>query len=515
MSTGSLLDVNEKTFDKSRYFLQAHRIKLQDYIKRALIAPDKYMGSEKETDLQSKNKDYLTLSHGYIQKLDETQVLIEIILTEDEKQRLIQQDDIYFSNTPLPISRIKKIYTQDKKTIEHILNSIATSEAGYIPLGLFDTFKAKDFKSLNQFSCKSFEDYNDNVNIIDHNNKITKYNNMLGMLAFMKNTNMYYADDKGIFSNYSDNYFKILASFNKIFGDDAQKVLTTIKEDKKFADLLLSNDSMNDEFITKLISRIDDDEVKQIFTNLINEPNYKKKALEQLQDKDEIYYYICLVYNHKQKDSNRKDSFKLNISSSIPFEKAEIALACLGSYYGYTNIRRSEKIEIADKYFKKLIDKDNFVNMKFKLDSKLDLITIETIYRYVFDDNKVQNEEFDYLSYPKSKKNIVIPKEKEFKTFYEVEQKDYFDTKYIKINKLSLQEIIINKLAKYKEIISFGDSYLSNFIAKYFKSLIKYSKDGKPCEPYCNKDDFLAKIDDETIVKKQNELLEVFMVDKK
>ena len=303
-------------------------------------------------------------------------------------------------------------------------------------------------------------------------------------------------------------------NISKIFGDDTQKVLNTIKKDEKFADLLVSEQLMSDEFITELITRIDDNEVKQIFTNLINEPNYKKKALEQLQDKNEIYYYICLVYNHKQKGSNRKDNFKLNISSSIPFEKAEIALACLGSYYGYANIRRSEKIEIVDKYFKKLIDKDNFVNMKFKLDSKLDLIIIETIYKCVFE-NKIQNEEFDYLPYPKNKQNIVLPNDEEFKTFYEVEQKDYFDTKDIKIKKLSLQEIIINKLAKYKDNISFGDSYLSNFIAKYFKSLIKYSKDGKPCEPYCNNNDFLAKKDDEIITKKQKELLEVFELDKK
>ena len=67
----------------------------------------------------------------------------------------------------------------------------------------------------------------------------------------------------------------------------------------------------------------------------------------------------------------------------------------MGSYYGYANIRRSEEIEITDKYFKKMISKDSTVNMKFKLDSKLDLITIETIYKYVFE-GAVQNEEFSY-----------------------------------------------------------------------------------------------------------------------
>jgi len=509
----SLLKFDDKTFGKDRYFLQVHRIKLQDYIKRALIAPDNYMGNEIETDLQSKNKNHLILSLGYMQNLDETQVLIEIILTEDEKLKLIQQDNIFFFNTPLPISRIKKIYAQDKKTIKHISNNIATSEAGYIPLELFDTFKAKDFKNLAKVSYKSLEDYN-NANIIDNNKKITKYNNMLGMLAFMKNTNMYYADDKGILNNFSDNYFKVLARFNNIFGNDTQKVLDTIKDDEEFKALLFSNNSIDDEFIKNLIVRIDDEDTKQIFTNLLNEPNYKKKALEQLQDKAEIYYYICLVYIHKQKNNNRKDNFKSNISSSIPHERVEIALACLGSYYGYANIRRSETIEISDKYFKKFIGKDNIVNMKFKLDSKLDFVTIETIYRYIFEDKKIQNKEFAYLAYPEDKK-IMMPTTEDFKTFYEVEEKNYLNTKYIKVTKQSLQKIIRKKLDKYQEYISFGNVYLSGFIAKYFEPLMQYSKDGKPCKPYCEKNDFLEKIDDEILVKNQKELLGIFKMDKK
>ena len=68
-----------------KFLLQIHRIKLQDYIQCGLIVADKYLGDEIEKDIQSINPDYLVLSNGYIDDLDEYQILLELILTADEK----------------------------------------------------------------------------------------------------------------------------------------------------------------------------------------------------------------------------------------------------------------------------------------------------------------------------------------------------------------------------------------------------------------------------------------------
>jgi hypothetical protein len=67
----SLLNFDEKiaTTEKvEKYLLQIHRIKLIDYINCGLVLPDVYLGEDIEKDVQSKNKNFLVLSDGYIKK---------------------------------------------------------------------------------------------------------------------------------------------------------------------------------------------------------------------------------------------------------------------------------------------------------------------------------------------------------------------------------------------------------------------------------------------------------------
>ena len=123
-----------------KFLLQIHRIKLQDYIQGALIAQDRYLGDEIEKDIQSINPDYLVLSDGYIGELDEYQILLELILTDAEKEKLQKVDDIYYIDFPLPLTRIKKIYVQDEDIKNHIIVNIQTSEKGFLPDRLFDVF---------------------------------------------------------------------------------------------------------------------------------------------------------------------------------------------------------------------------------------------------------------------------------------------------------------------------------------------------------------------------------------
>jgi len=495
------IDVNNKLY------LQVHRLKLQEFITKGLIAPDIYMGNNIETDLQSKNKQFLLLSNGYITNLDEYHVLIEVILRIEEKSRLHIVQDIAYLDTPIAISRIVKIYVKDKKTIKFISTNLDTGDAGYIPEQLFALFKGVNFK---QYDYKVLEQ---NIHINEYNDKIIKYNSMLGMFAFMKNTNLYYTNKTGIFSNYSNNYFATLSKFNDIIivKNETQHILNTIK-DAKLSSLLSSNQIIDDTFINERLKECTDEDVKATFNSLLNEPSYKNKALDQLKDKG-YYYYICLLYIHKQKNSNKKDNFKLNLYNQIPFDKAETALTILGAYYGYETIRAKEEIEIDDKYYKKLLAK-NSINIKFKLDNNLDFITIETIYRYVFDNRKV-TETLDYVTHMFKRQTIKLPTTKELKTFYNVTIEKYYDIEYIKIKKNSLYEVIIKKLDKYPDEITFGRFYLCSYISKYHKSLLYYSKDGKPCEPYFNKAKFLQLLENNIDSIKLKEILSVFELDKK
>lgn len=415
-----------------RYLLQIHRIKLQDYIKCGLIVPDKYLDENKEIDIQSKNPNFLIVSDGYIKKLDEYQILLELIITDEEKQYFKTIGDVNYFDFPFPITRIKKVYVQSEKVKKHIEIQIQNGENGFLPKNLFYVYLKNDIPIFEQREYKSLED---NIIINEFEKQIRVFDKRMGMFAFMKNSEIYYCDDTQKVANYSEHYFSTLSKLlkesldNKIF-----KELDVLKQNEEFKKLLYSNNQIDKEFIIQEAQKIDDSEIKDIFLEMTS-PTGTRKALKNLLENNDLeHYLIGLVYYFRQKDSNKKDNFKIDIKSLIPYEVAEISLAILGIYFGYSTLRAEEKIEIKDKYFKKLLKKDK-LNMKFTLENKLDYIVIETIYNYCFKD-KVKGYEYEYLSYPSKLKPIKISLNKNYDTKID----SYFDTEYIKIRKIENRE---------------------------------------------------------------------------
>ena len=415
-----------------RYLLQIHRIKLQDYIKYGLIVPDKYLDENKEIDIQSKNPNFLIVSDGYIKKLDEYQILLELIITDEEKQYFKTIGDVNYFDFPLPITRIKKVYVQSEKVKKHIEIQIQNGENGFLPKNLFYVYLKNDIPIFEQREYKSLED---NIIINEFEKQIRVFDKRMGMFAFMKNSEIYYCDDTQKVANYSEHYFSTLSKLlkesldNKIF-----KELDVLKQNDEFKKLLYSNNQIDKEFIIQEAQKIDDSEIKDIFLEMTS-PTGTRKALKNLLENNDLeHYLIGLVYYFRQKDSNKKDNFKIDIKSLIPYEVAEISLAILGIYFGYSTLRAEEKIEIKDKCFKKLLEKDK-LNMKFTLENKLDYIVIETIYNYCFKD-KIKGYEYEYLSYPSKLKPIKISLNKNYDTKID----SYFDTEYIKIRKIENKE---------------------------------------------------------------------------
>ena len=400
--------------------LQIHRIKLQDYIQSALIAPDKYLGDEVEKDIQSKNPDFLVLSDGYFKELDEHQILLELILTDEDKEKLIKVDDIYYMDFPLPITRIKKIYVQDEDIKKHIIINVDNSEKGFSPERLFDTFSKDDVKL---FEKKDYSELSKTITKSDFIYEITLFNKRLGMFSFMKNTNIYYSNDTGIISNYSNNYLLTLKDYLSK-DKDKSELLNILKENNDFKVFLYTNNQMDKDFIETVYNKIEDMEIKEIFSKVL-EPNNILKTLPLLLEKEAyVYYFICLVYYFRQKDSNKKDNFKQEIKNLIPKEIAETALAILGIYFGYKILRANEKIELNDEIYKEIFG--SLLNIKFKLDSKLDYITIESLYQRSF---QMKSElSFEYLEYPESKNdNIDFKDSDKFKQNYNYEEEIFFD----------------------------------------------------------------------------------------
>lgn len=391
---------------QNKYLLQINRIKLQDYVQYGIIAPDKYLGDELQKDIQSKNRNLLVLSSGYFEKIDESQIFLELILTQDEINKLCIIGDCNFLHIPLPITRIRKIYAQDQEVIKHILINLLNSEKGYLQKERFDVFEKNKEIVLEQ---KEYSSYDKEGTAEDFSDKLVAFDKRMGMFAFMKNASIYYSDDRGLISNYSEHYFEAL-SFLLDLNSKRFKELDILNQNNDFKKLLFSKNQMDAKFLEDVAQSITDLKIKETFLQLL-QPNSIRKTLPlllQLGESGLVYYLIALVYYFRQKDSNKKDNFKIDIKSLIPYEIAEVSLAILGLYLGYSNIRSEELFELKNKNFKKIFG--NKFHMKFKLDSKLDYITIETLYMYSF--YKKRGYEFEYLDYPNTPKAIKIRKNK-------------------------------------------------------------------------------------------------------
>ena len=510
-SQTSLLEITEEKQSLQEQggelFLQIHRIKLGDYVSLGLIAPDKYLNDERETDVQSKTPNMLALSRGCIEKLDEGQVLIEIIFTESEKERLKHFGDVYFYDMPLPLSRIKKIYVQDNKIKKHILKILETGDVGFLPERLFDTFKKRTFTQYNYTIPSEVESTNDFAK------QIRCYDGRMGMFSFMKNIGFYYNNETESVSNYSNGYILALSALlNQPIEKKPLYFLNLLKEHEEFKEFLYSNQIMEKDFIKKEIEKTEDTDIKEVFSQLLL-PNKTIKTLQKLAQKKAWYHYsIALIYRFRQKDSNKKDNFKVDVATFIPREIAETAFAILGIYLGYRNLRASEAVEFQDRYFKKIFGSK--LSIKNELTTKLDYVLMESIYQTCFYEIK-KIDIPTYLDYPKSIEKLPLPKDKKFKTYYKVETNDFLDTNIVKITKRSAMEIIVEKLEKYPDKIVFGKAYLASFINKYFISLIQYSENGVPCKPFCSKNSFIEAIKQKHEIDHLDELLSVFEIDRK
>jgi hypothetical protein len=448
-------------------------------------------------------------------------------LTDDEKECLKKiNNEVYSLDKPLPITRIKNIYVLNRKVdSKNIQKSLKDYNMGYISEKLFESFP-KGNKKFIQYSLGAHGEYE----VLDHSKSVLEYDKMMGFFASIKNTNFYYTNKNNIYQNYSDHYFNFYVP-DAVGATDKKIINTTqwIKENffyrsdigKKLILQLNSTDYIDEEFLTIIIDMIgnSNSEVKNKLEILRDDPLEKKEILYFFKEYQEpIYYYISLLFIYGKKGSHDKYAFKENILQEVPYDKAENTLALFGLYYGYTSLPASEKIDIEDKEFKKIVKDDKF-NIKFKLDSQLDYLLVESIYQYTFN-NKKENIEVDYLKeiFDKKikKKPVKLPISQEFKRWYKIEIKNkVLDIEEIKIRKLDWEEFIKDKINKYSDTIQFGKDYLLSFIDKNYQELIRYSKDGKPVKPYAEKEDFIQRIKEEKNKNKQNEIFKVFDIDKK
>jgi hypothetical protein len=373
------------------FFIPINSGNLAHYLSKALILPAKYFSNRLE-DIQSKLEYSILLSKNKWVKNSDCS--IEIILTETELKELKNISDIFSKlDIPLPISRIKKVFFLDNKQKETTVWNI-NNGAAFIPEHLISIEKDSFEFTNDDFLLKETS----NILNIEIESKINRFNTALGGFAFMKVGGKVWDN---ISMEFSENYFITLSNFNKLI---EEQTLKAEKEkgfsfDKKFIGLFSTNVSEWSKwqpYIYKNIALQNVDDIAEKEGVKI-EKNLGLINIDSI-DKTTHLYDLAILATYGESKNKSVDDLVSNMHNGIiPESKKEDIALLFGLNTGYTKFRNKYK------------SNNREYNIKFKLESKLDFYTIESIFQFTFYQNR-KSYAFpfiDKMTFPQSfKKNF-------------------------------------------------------------------------------------------------------------
>lgn len=361
---------------------------LAHYLSKALILPAKYFSNRLE-DIQNKLEYSILLSKSKWVK--NTDCSIEIVLTEVELKEIQNISDVFYKlDIPLPISRIKKVFFLDNKQKETTVWNINNS-AAFIPEHLISIEKDSVEFTDDDFLLKEIS----NISNIEIENKIKRFNTALGGFAFMKVGGKVW---DSISMEFSENYFITLSHFNKLI---EEQILKAEKEksfyfDRKFIGLFSKNDIEWSKWQPYIYNNIDLQNVDDIAEK--EGVKIEKKLglinIDSIDKKTHLYDLAILATYGDSKNKSVDDLVNSLHNGTIPESKKEDIALLFGLNTGYTKFRNKYK------------SNNREYTIKFKLDSKLDFYTIESIFQFVFYQNR-KNYSFsfiDKMTFPQSSK---------------------------------------------------------------------------------------------------------------
>ena len=336
------------------FFIPIDSINLPHYLGSGIIAPSIYI-ENKNADIQDGFRNYLLLSSSKFTR--DTNCAIEIVLNLEEEAPKKISENFYLFDMPLPISRIKRIYfTNEEKKISS--NFDITSGTAFIPEGLLKVSKEEsiDTKELENIEYKSSEK--------SWTDFLKKYDQILGGFSTMKIS-------KEDFQNYPTHYFSTLGNINNLFSNILKQQDLNIENSFQFA---FTNDGKFKDFHNTIYSNIDYSEVQRYAEN----DNVKLEVKNGIVQIDKIpenkqTYLVAILESYGKGKRKQVDSFISDlISGKFVDNKKEGLSLIFGLNKGYKAFRNKYKTQ-------------NFeVDIKFRLDSKLDYYIIESIYQSVF-----------------------------------------------------------------------------------------------------------------------------------
>lgn len=367
------------------YYFPINSSSLAHYFAGACIKPARYFDN-KPQDIQDRYREFLLLSNK--KGIKGTDCCLELVLTDDEIEDLIDAKNGWYllDTRPLPITRIKKIYFANKEQMDNTITNISMSTA-FVPNVLLDvcTFNVSSIEAEMPVDC----------NGIDQTNKIIQYDRFLGALAMMRLAHEPYM-------NYSPNYFATLSFFNSII--EKQTMGNKDLSLKKSYQGIFNASLGFEKVLPYLEQKIGEDALNKIASE--HNEEVKKDKITRTIDVESITntwpYTIAILNAYGVGEESRRyriDELILSSFQTLREGKQEGVALCYGYNRGYSAFTKNY----------------GAVNFKYKLESKLDYYTIESVYQYVF--NGKVSSEFAYLDtwcpnlsnkYPKHRNEYMI-----------------------------------------------------------------------------------------------------------
>lgn len=507
-SNASLESFDRLEIPQAHYLLQLQRENLAMYFASGVIYPANlepsavYRDENRKQDILSMFPDYLVLSKGIVDRIDDSEVLVEMVLAADEASNLQHRGFFFFLNEPLPISRIVKIYFLNDQSRTSFLSSMKIFPDSFVPSDICDIVPA----GIATYTSPAATDLIRSEG--DWRHKMDYFDRLMGMVAFLKNTSLFYADKTNEYQEYTNVYFDVLPLINGYFGEPVKSVVMfrwiinpdIIDVDRKIARFqfrailygIYQNTEFNIDWAINLLdasikfdgdsldSRAELQSIRNLFVDYkAHKIDYKAILVRQdVRKSIPLTIMVFLVkFSNKSLGHSDKQAVKNYFRSeecTIDRNTAEYIFAVLGLYYGYRNLVKSDEIKLKDLLFNEIVKNES--NIKFRLDSYLDRLTIESIFKFVVGGFVQINDAFDMLKSNRAahlrKIQIPIARDVEYlnQSFFKV------DKMIVKIRKIDGNQLLIQRIdARYDTNIT-QQSYLFTFVARHYPHLLSINK---------------------------------------
>lgn len=398
-------NISFSPFDfKKPLYIEIHRGNIFHYFASGLITPSKYISNRAFPDLQSIQNDALLVGNGCSNSESEDLVLLEIQISETEKNAFVVKDNFAFLFQPLPTSRIKNIFVKNQSVKSTIISDSLVFDGGYIPEKLIKAVLPIKLE-------KNKYDISENIALdkVDYTSKVNKFDRILGLLAFIRNYNLLLSEKTNSYKTLPNHFFYAIQAIDGSFGVEIvpNNIISEFyswlfndncPQDKQLLKWLFErlyvfnnfNDSDTKEFESLFYRNSNDSDnekiIRQVFFGLSK--NMERKGvldtIETMKSKSALPLYL-FSFLRNYANLNSVEIARRDITTVYSPQFGEYAFALLGYFIGYKNLRNTdERINNTNSIVKLLENIPAKPPIKFQLTTEFDYLIIESVYNYSF-----------------------------------------------------------------------------------------------------------------------------------